>query len=355
MGVDAGRYSMDAVLRKRGCGGMTTRQALLQALNETQGQPLSGEALAGRLGISRAAVCKAARALRAQGYRIDAASGRGYRLLPGPDPLTREALLAACAAEGWQPAMAEAVPELPSTNLRARQLALAGAPDGTLVLAGGQSQGRGRLGRRFESPAGRGLYMTLLLRPHLPAAEAAGLTGRAAVAVCRAVRRLCRIELAIKWVNDLYLNGKKVGGILTEAAADLEGGLVEFAALGIGLNLTTPPEELGPGLAGLAGSLFPGGPAPCGRCALAAAVCSEFAALGSGFGYLEEYRARSLVLGRYLTVLGLGEPFAARAVEIDEAGRLVVELSGGGRRTLGSGEVQIRPAALGFGPAAGSP
>lgn len=334
---------------------MTTRQALLQALAQAQGRPLSGEALAGRLGISRAAVCKAARALRAQGYRIDAASGRGYQLLPGPDPLTREALLAACAAEGWAPAMAEVWPELPSTNLRARQLALAGAPDGALVLAGGQSQGRGRLGRRFESPAGRGLYMTLLLRPHLPAAEAACLTGRAAVAVCRAVSRLCRTELAIKWVNDLFLQGKKVGGILTEAVTDLEGGLVEFAALGVGLNLTTLPDEFGPELAGLAGSLFPGGPAPCGRCALAAAVCAEFAALGPGFGYLEEYRARSLVLGRYLTVLGLGEPFAARAVEIDRLGRLVVELSGGGRRTLGSGEVQIRPAALGFGPASSGP
>ena len=316
---------------------MTTRQAFLQALCEAQGQPLSGEALAQRLGVSRAAVCKAARALRAQGYRIEAASGRGYRLLPGPDLLTREALLAACAAEGWAPAAAEVYPELPSTNLRARQLALAGAPDGTLVLAGGQSQGRGRLG------------------PHLPAAEAVSLTGRAAVAVCRAVSRLCRVELAIKWVNDLFLHGKKVGGILTEAVTDLEGGLVEFAAVGIGLNLTTLPEEFGPALAGLADSLFPGGPAPCGRCALAAAVCAEFAALGPGFGYLEEYRARSLVLGRYLTVLGLGEPFAARAVEIDGLGRLVVELSGGGLRALGSGEVQIRPAALGFSTAAGPP
>ena len=329
---------------------MTTRQAVLQALENARGAPLSGETLAGQLGISRAAVWKAAQALKAQGYEIDAASGRGYRLAPGADLLTEEALLAACAAEGWVPAGTEVWPELSSTNLRARQLALAGAPDGTLVLAGGQTEGRGRSTRRFASPAGRGVYMSLLLRPQLPANEAVSLTGRAAVAVCRAVARLCHLELSIKWVNDLFLGGKKVGGILTEASTDLESGLVEFVVIGIGLNLTTTPVELGPELCGIAASLFPGGPAPCGRCALAAAVCAEFAALGPGFGYLNEYRARSLVLGHYLTVLGRGEPFAARAVEIDDAGRLVVELPNGRRQALSSGEVRIRLPSLGFGP-----
>lgn len=329
---------------------MKTRQALLNALNNAHGAPLSGEALAEQLGVSRAAVWKAAQALKAQGYEIEAASGRGYQLAPGADLLTTEALKAACAAEGWQPAGAEVWPELPSTNLRARQLALAGAPDGTLVLAGSQSEGRGRSSRRFASPSGRGLYMTLLLRPQLPANEAVSLTGRAAVAVCRAAARLCRVELSIKWVNDLFLGDKKVGGILTEASTDLESGIVEFAAVGIGLNLTTLPGEFGPELCGIASSLFPGGPAPCGRCALAAAVCAEFNRLGPGFGYLEEYRARSLVLGHYLTVLGQGEPFAALAVDIDGTGRLVVELPGGRRQALSSGEVRIRLPSLGYGP-----
>ena len=329
---------------------MKTRQALLNALSDAQGAVLSGEGLAGQLGVSRAAVWKAAQALKAQGYEIEAASGQGYRLAPGTDLLTAEALRAACAAEGWRPAGMEVWPELPSTNLRARQLALAGAPDGTMILAGSQTEGRGRSSRQFASPAGRGIYMTLLVRPQLPAGEAVSLTGRAAVAVCRAVARLCRAELSIKWVNDLFLGGKKIGGILTEASTDLESGLVEHAAVGIGLNLTTLPGEFGPELSGIAASLFPGGPAPCSRCALAAAICAEFAALGPGYGYLEEYRARSLVLGHYLTVLGRGEPFAARAVAIDETGRLVVELSNGRRQALSSGEIRIRLPSLGFGP-----
>ena len=210
--------------------GLSTKQALLQALSEAEGRYISGQQLAEQLGVSRAAVHKAAAALTAQGYTLEAVSRRGYRLLGG-DPFCAEAL-------GDYPAPVHLYETLESSNQTAKQLALSGAPHGTLVLTGQQAAGRGRMGRKFESPAGKGVYLSLILRADISAADAQAVTVSAAVAVCRAVKKLCGLELSIKWVNDLYYHGKKVCGILTEAGADLESGRLEWLVVGIGLNLT---------------------------------------------------------------------------------------------------------------------
>ena len=210
---------------------VSTRQALLQALSSAGGSYVSGQQLAETLGVSRAAVHKAAAALTAQGYALEAAPRRGYRLAGG-DPFCAEAI-------GDYPAPIYLYDTLESSNRTAKLLALDGAPHGTLVLTAHQSAGRGRLGRRFESPAGKGVYCSVLLRPEMPAANAQSATISAAVAVCRAVKKLCGLDLAIKWVNDLYYKGKKVCGILTEAGTDLESGRLEWLVVGIGLNLTS--------------------------------------------------------------------------------------------------------------------
>ena len=219
-----------------------TKQALLAALSAAQGECISGQQLAQQLGVSRAAVHKAAAALAAQGYALEAAPRRGYRLAGG-DPFCAEAV-------GEYDAPIYLYDKLESSNRTAKTLALEGAPHGTMVLTSQQTAGRGRLGRRFESPAGKGIYLSLVLRPGLPMTEAQAVTVSAAVAVCRAVKRLCGLDLGIKWVNDLYYNGKKVCGILTEAGADIESGQLEWLVVGIGLNLTTTPadwpEELAP-------------------------------------------------------------------------------------------------------------
>lgn len=231
-----------------------TKQALLQALSGAEGRYISGEQLAQTLGVSRAAIHKAAAALTAQGYTLEAAPRRGYRLLGG-DPFCADAV-------GEYPAPVYVHERLDSSNQTAKRLALAGAPHGTLVLAGQQSAGRGRMGRRFESPAGKGIYLSLVLRVPVPASEALGVTVGAAVAVARAVQKLCGIELGIKWVNDLYYQGKKVCGILTEAGTSVESGLLEWLVVGIGLNLTTTPADWPEELARTAGSLFPGAGQP---------------------------------------------------------------------------------------------
>ena len=241
--------------------GGSTKQALLQALSAAEGAYISGQQLAEALGVSRAAVHKAAQALSAQGYALDSAPRRGYRLAGG-DPFCAEAV-------GPYPAPVHIYDTLQSSNLTAKQLALGGAPHGTLVLTAHQQAGRGRLGRRFESPAGKGVYLSLILRPALSAADAQSATISAAVAVARAVKALCGLELGIKWVNDLYYQGRKVCGILTEAGTDMESGQLEWLVVGIGLNLTTSPADWPEELARTAGSLYPGGPAPVSRAVLA--------------------------------------------------------------------------------------
>ena len=315
----------------------STRQALLQALSAAQGHCVSGQQLAQSLGVSRAAVHKAALALSAQGYALESAPRRGYRLAGG-DPFCTEAV-------GPDPAPVQLYDTLESSNLTAKQLAIGGAPHGTLVLTGHQQAGRGRRGRRFESPAGKGVYCSVLLRPGCSAADAQSATISAAVAVARAVHALCGLELGIKWVNDLYYQGKKVCGILTEAGTDMESGQLEWLVVGIGLNLTTVPADWPEELGRTAGSLFPGGPAPVSRAALAGAIARELLTLCPGFDCLDEYRARCFVPGHWVTVCTRTETYAARALAIDDCGCLVVEREGGRREALLHGEVSIRPTA----------
>ena len=313
----------------------TTRQALLQALSAAEGAYISGQQLAQQLGVSRAAVHKAAAALTAQGYALEAASRRGYRLLGG-DPFCTEAV-------GPYPAPVQLYDTLESTNRAAKQLALEGAAHGTLVLAGGQTAGRGRLGRSFASPADKGVYCSGVLRPPLPAANAQPAAIGAAVAVCRAGQMLCGLELAIKWVNDLYYRGKKVCGILTEAGTDLESGQLEWLVVGIGLNLTATADVFPPELAAKAGSLYPGGPAPVSRAALAGAIGREQLALCPGNACLDEYRARCFVPCFFFIDWSCTEIYSAQALSIDDVGRLVVQREGGRTEALRGGEVTIRP------------
>ena len=239
-------------------------------------------------------------ALAAQGYALHSAPRRGYRLTGG-DPFCAEAV-------GSYPAPIYLYDSLESSNLTAKQLALTGAPHGTLVLTSHQQAGRGRMGRVFESPAGKGVYCSLLLRPDLSAADAQTVTIGAAVAVARAVKALCGLELSI------------------------------------GLNLTTSPADWPEELARTAGSLYPGGPAPVGRAALAGAIARELLALCPDFSCLDEYRALCFVPGHWVTVCTNRETYAAKALFIDGCGQLVVERENGRTVALRHGEVSIRPA-----------
>jgi len=231
---------------------------------------------------------------------------------------------------------------LDSTNIRAKALAAAGAPHGFLVIADEQSAGRGRLGRSFWSPGQTGVYMTLVLRPACPAEQVPMITSLAAVAAARAVEKLSGADVKIKWVNDLYIGGKKICGILSEAGFGADAGKPEYVVLGIGVN--TGKTEFPPELRDIAGSVGNETGTVPDRCRLAAEICNELEALYGSLetgAFLEESRRRSNVIGRDVLVIAGGRQYPAHALDIDGQGRLVVRTEKG-TETLGFGEVSLR-------------
>lgn len=320
----------------------TTRERVLTRLEESRGVSLSGEELAAELCVSRAAIWKAIVALREEGHAIEAASNRGYLLRADSDVLCPEAVLPYLKSQ----VELHMPREVGSTNTLLRELALKGAPHGAVALADRQSAGRGRRGRSFLSPEG-GIYLSVLLRPNLSAEQGVRLTIAACVGVCRAMKAVCGLEGDIKWVNDIFLNGKKVCGILTEGAASLESGQLDYAVVGVGLNYRWPEGGFPGELAPVAGSLYgPGETPPVPRGKMAAALIDSLLdalAYPESEAIIAEYRARSLVQGKRVLVLrGEGSrPALAEAVLAD--GSLLVRYEDGTAEALFSGEVSILP------------
>lgn len=313
---------------------MKTKERLLRFLQNAQGEDVSGEELAEALGITRAAVWKAVNRLRQEGVAIDAGTNRGYRLVG--DAVT------AAAVEALAPGIkAEVVSSVDSTNRRLRELAAAGAAEGTVLIARKQTAGRGRMGRSFYSPQDSGLYFSLLLRPKaMEPGRAASLTAAAAVAMCQAIETVTGESPRIKWVNDLFLRGKKICGILTEASMGLESGTVDYAVVGVGLNLTPPEGGFPPELEEIAGAVLDSAAPGTRNKIVGTFLLRFFAFYRSGEGYWEDYRARNLVPGRAVTVLSGGRSRQAQALTIDESCRLVVRYPDGTVQHLSSGEVQ---------------
>ncbi|MCQ2431321.1 MAG: biotin--[acetyl-CoA-carboxylase] ligase [Clostridia bacterium] len=326
---------------------LTTKEKVLAALAESGGD-VSGETLAAKLGISRTAVWKAVQTLTAEGAPIETVPRRGYRLKKQEAAYLHETRiqkhLTKEAAETFTLRVEDA---LPSTNTVLKQMAGEGAPGGIVLIAREQTAGKGRLGRSFLSPAGSGLYMSLLLRPTLPVDQALRITTAAAVAVSEAIEQVRPGSAAkIKWVNDIYMNERKVCGILTEAGMDLETGLLAYAVLGIGINLLPPPGGFPPEIADIAGSVFaPDGGEADGNL-LAAEILNRLARMlcdPCSADLLERYRGRSLLDGREILVrrctMGDSTEIPAVALGIDENAGLRVRYPDGTEESLSSGEV----------------
>lgn len=233
--------------------------------------------------------------------------------------------------------------EIGSTNVRAKELAVNGAAHGFAVLAERQQAGKGRFDRHFYSPEGCGVYISLILRPEWPAERASLLTPLAAVAVARAIERVCDLKPQIKWVNDVYVNQKKVCGVLCEAGFEPQSGKMQYVVMGIGVNVGQMrfPEELSEVATSLSNE--------CGqrlsRAEFTAVLFDEINALWAQMdaaGFMAEYRSRSCVLGRKVSVFRGNERYEARAVDIDGEGSLIIQLPGGEKKTLHSGEISVR-------------
>ena len=327
-----------------------SRDAVLLLLRQGVRGFVSGQELSRRLGLSRAAVWKAVEGLRRDGYVIEARSGLGYRLAAAPDILTEaeirhylgETLVVGRELRCFQ--------ELDSTNHYAKDLGQSGGADGTAVIADCQTAGRGRMNRSFQSPKGKGIYLTVLLRPELPPDRLPPMTALAGVAVCAAVERVCGVRPGLKWPNDPVLNGKKLCGILTEMSLEAETGRLQSLVLGVGVNVAQGPEDFSPEVREMATSLLQFLGKPVSRPRLAAALLEEldkaYAALLTGdlSEYLAAYRRDCVNLGKtvQLVPFGGGQRETAQAVDIDEEFGLVVRGAGGAERTVRSGEVSVR-------------
>lgn len=322
-----------------------SREKVYQLLHEAGENYVSGQEISGRLGVSRAAVWKAIDSLRRDGYVIEARTGLGYRLAGAPDSLEEREIRLRLSPDTPCPDL-RCFDEVDSTNSYLKREALAGAPHGTVAVADCQSAGRGRMTRSFQSPRGLGVYLSILLRPRLPASQLMGVTGMTAVAVCRAVERAAGVRPGIKWTNDLVLGGKKLCGILTELAVESETGLTQYLVIGAGVNVRQGPEDFSPEVAAMATSLAREG-YPVSRAALAAAMIEELGALDRSLGgdvspWVEEYRRDCVNLGRRVQLLWTDRQTEAEAVDIDEQFGLVVRLDGGSETTVRTGEVSVR-------------
>lgn len=233
-----------------------------------------------------------------------------------------------------------------STNNYLKQKALLGAPHGLVVVADEQTGGRGRLGRNFQSPKGKGLYFSVLLRPCVPATQITALTPWAAVAVCRGLETLTGLRPDIKWINDIQLKRKKLCGILTEADIAPDGTL-NHVILGIGLNVAQTDSDFTPEVAAIATSLARHLPQPPSREELLAVLLAELERMWEDLPekqeeYLAAYRARCITVGRDVTVIS---PQGARpgfARKLNKDFSLLVEFPDGTAETIGSGEVSVR-------------
>ena len=322
--------------------GTATKERLVKMLAENRGSYLSGSRIAEQLGITRAAVWKQIRSLMAEGYEIDAVTNRGYCLGDRSDVITKEGLLAALGPEGARYTL-EVHDSITSTNTVLKERAES-LPDWYVIVSGRQTAGRGRIGRSFYSPEATGIYLSVLLRPDLPAEQSVRITTAAAVAACRAIEETTDRTPGIKWVNDVFVEGRKVCGILTEGSLNLETGGLDWVVMGIGFNVYEPengfPEEIreiaGPVAAERAGDL---------RVRLAGAFLRHFGKVCDSLAeasFAEEYRKRSIVTGQKILVLRGGQEIPAFAEGIDEECRLRVRFEDGREVLLSSGEVSIR-------------
>lgn len=329
---------------------MTSKDLFLDLLAENPGKYISGEAAAAKLNLSRNSIWKAARKLKSEGYNIKASTNKGYCLISLPDIMSTERV-----AEYLPPALRSRLNlsllgEVTSTNELMKEEAKSAAPEGRVIIAFSQTHGKGRLGRTFFSPGGSGLYISVLLRPKMPAAKALMITAAAAVAVAEAVEKISGKAAGIKWVNDIYIDGRKLCGILTEASMNIEGGALDYAVLGVGINVYSPaggfPDELKEKACCLLETEERGA-----KERIAAEVLTRFFKLYDDINlpaqsdshpkFLSEYKRRSVLTGKEVTVVRSGKEETALALSIDDDCRLIIRTAEGDL-PLSSGEVSVR-------------
>lgn len=325
---------------------MSTRNRILEFLEQQRGESISGERLAGILGISRNAVWKAVKELQKDGYDIVAVTNKGYCLSAENDIVSIPGIKPFLSERGLSYANKIRIyKSLESTNKTAKEMAIAGAEHGTVIISDCQTMGRGRYSRNFFSPPGSGLYMSIILRPGMLRFDnPTAVTAFAAVSVCEAIELTSGKSPKIKWVNDILIDGKKVCGILTEAVTDFESGNLDWIVLGIGINVYVKTENFPDDLKSLATSICPDERVSGVRNRLSAEIINRILGLETPPGeteIFEKYKKRLMMLGKEITVIQNQTAYKATAIDVDPAGHLIVKNVSGELLTLSSGEIHI--------------
>ncbi len=311
----------------------TNEELILAFLADGADDFISGEALSDKLGLSRTAVWKYVESLRQKGYRIEAIAARGYRLVEVPDRITPLELAPLLTTRDIG-RLIHYRDSVTSTNAVAFRMATDGASHGEVVIAEEQTEGKGRRGRSWISPAGLNLYFSVILRPDLPPQRAPEITLVAAVAAAEALRGL-GAPAGIKWPNDLMIGGKKVGGILTELSSDPD--RIHFAILGMGFNLNAPASQYPAEIAEKATSR---------RAQFAVDLWARLEMwlelhADDGFAKIREaWRQLCVTLGEEVAVRTGDEQVVGKAEDIDETGALVILTADRGKQRVLAGDVE---------------
>ncbi len=234
-----------------------------------------------------------------------------------------------------------------STNDHAKHLAAQGAPHGTVLIADHQTGGRGRMGRSFSSPAGLGIYLSVILRPNCRACEIMHLTCAAAVAMCEAVHEATGFRPGVKWINDLVAGGRKLGGILTELSVTPDNGRVNYAIVGIGINCHQTPADFPENIRDIAISLETATGQSVDRCRLGAAMVKALWEMDKKLlthktSVMAAYKKSCVTLGKDVLLHRGEQTLQGTATDMDADGGLLVRLPDGSVTAVNSGEVSVR-------------
>ena len=311
---------------------------------------MSGQQLCDRLGVSRTAVWKVMKQLKEEGYRIESVPSRGYRLVESPADVYSESEIASRLQTKWAGRRLVFFESTGSTNPDAKRFAEEGAPHGTTVVADRQTAGRGRRGRSWESPAGRSIYFTSIVRPAFVPDKASMITLVMALSVAEAIQEVTGIPTGIKWPNDIVVNGKKVVGILTEMSMTPEMNEIQFLVAGVGVNVNQESlEEFPEDLRGTATSLKIESGRQFDRAALLAEILARFEESYETFertvdlsGLRARYESRLVGRNAVVRVLDPAGEYTGISRGITETGELIVEKESGERTLVYAGEVSVR-------------
>jgi BirA family biotin operon repressor/biotin-[acetyl-CoA-carboxylase] ligase len=318
---------------------------ILRELLGADAAPVSGQKLAKLLGISRVAVWAQLQKLEKQGFAFEAVRSRGYRLVATPTVLHQSLVLAYLGRHGRSPHLV-CLDSVDSTNTEAERCLAAGQPVPLAILAREQTQGRGRFGRPWHSPAGGNLYATLVFRPQIEPARLQDFTLWMGLNVCELIENFCKIRPGLKWPNDLHLDGRKAGGMLTEARVDAD--QVRDLVFGLGINVNNRSASLPPDLRRIAISLADatGGPVDLNRfaAALIGRLSSAYADFIGGTyrdKCAELWQRYDILRGQSVTVTQGGRTLRGIATGVDDEGSLLVHLDSGRTERFRAGEVTL--------------